>query len=311
MNRSRGFGSMNTGGDKPKRPEDLVDMIKPGKDFIQLRLIGDVFGYAQHWIDIETKKGVISIPKVVPNYDPSTDTYDSTIEDPYKKIGNPMRTSKRYFVNAIVRDLQDDEPKRKPKPERSERKSGFKDKSSKTWTPVQVLSVPTGVAQQLQKLMKMNKHRVGGKTVECELTDPKYGCDIFISFDGDAKGPVKYNVQKGDASPLAEEEQEYLVWDISELMTPESIEEARKEAAALASKNPEDEEGDEEDDEDEEEDDEEDELSRRRSRRNKSKEDDEDKPRRRRDRGEESRAARRRSSDDEDKPRKKRTRRSI
>lgn len=250
MNRTRGFGQTNTGGAKEKRPEDLVDMLQLSPDFTQIRLIGGVYGYAQRWIDIETRKGVISVPKVALNYDPETDTYDSTLEDPYVGIKNPQRVSKNYYVNCIVRDLQDDEPRKKPELTRDERRSGIKDKNSKSWTPVRVLRVPAGAAESIKKLMQMNKHRVNGKVQEMELSDEKYGMDIFISYDPNAAGSAKYNVQKGDASPLTDEERKYLIWDISELMKPETLEEARKEAEALQSKAPQDEEAEDDDDED-------------------------------------------------------------
>ena len=250
MNRTRGFGQTNTGGTKDKRPEDLVEMLKPTADFVQLRLIGGVYGYAQRWIDIETKKGIISIPKVALNYDPETDSYDSTLEDPYAKIKNPQRVSKSYFVNCIVRDLQDDKPRKLPEVSRDERRSGLKSKESKSWTPVRVLRVPAGAADSIKKLMQMNKHRVDGKIQEMELSDEKYGMDLYISYDPNAAGTAKYNVQKGDASPLTEEEKKYLIWDISELMSPETLEEARKEAEALQSKAPQEEEEEEEEEDD-------------------------------------------------------------
>lgn len=276
MKRTRGIGDLNTNsGSNTKRVDELVDVLKLNSDYTLVRLIGDVWGYAQHWIEIETRNGVISIPKVVPNYDPVTDTFDQTIDDPYKEISNPIRTQRAYYINAIVRDIQDDEPRKKPKHTRQERRTGYKEKDSRSWTPVKVLRIPVSVAATLQKIITMNKHKVKGKVKGCELTDPEYGCDIFIAFDGKISGPNKYSVQKGDHTPLSEEECEYLKWDLSNLMTAESPEEALREAQSLETKSPHDEDEDHEDEDD-------DELDRRSKKRSSDKEDDDDRAARRR-----------------------------
>lgn len=254
--KGRGFGDANVNSDnRPPRIEELVEMVKPTSEFLQVRLIGDVFSYATHWIKILTSKGEFNIPKVPLNFDPYSDSFDETIEDPYYDLPNRETTSKRYFVNVIVRDIQDSEPRKKEKPTKSERKSGFMNgKGSKTWTPVRVLSVPSGVAKQLQKIITMNKHKVNGKVVNCELSDPKYGCDLFISFDPDAKGPNKWSVQKGDHSPLTEDEKAYLQWNLDfteTAMRKESLEKAKQEAKALLAKAGQGDDEDEDDDEDE------------------------------------------------------------
>lgn len=248
--KSRGFGDMNPGGDsKAKRPEELAEFLKVNGDFLQIRLIGDVEPYAQRWIDIETAKGVISIPKVALNFNRDTDSFDDTIEDPYKDIPNPQRVSRSYYFTAIVRDLQDDEPRRAPEPSREERKSGFKQMGSKAWTPVKAFRVPAGCGKLFQKLQTMNKHKVKGKVTACQVSDPEYGCDVFISYDADAPGAAKYNIQKGDHSPLTDDELKYLSWDLSNLMEAETLEVAKREATALASKSPDVEEEEEEEEE--------------------------------------------------------------
>lgn len=248
--KSRGFGDMNPGGDsKAKRPEELAEFLKVNGDFLQIRLIGDVEPYAQRWIDIETAKGVISIPKVALNFNRDTDSFDDTIEDPYKDIPNPQRVSRSYYFTAIVRDLQDDEPRRAPEPSREERKSGFKQMGSKAWTPVKAFRVPAGCGKLFQKLQTMNKHKVKGKVTACQVSDPEFGCDVFISYDADAPGAAKYNIQKGDHSPLTDDELKYLSWDLSNLMEAETLEVAKREATALASKSPDVEEDEEEEEE--------------------------------------------------------------
>jgi len=229
-----GFGGLNTEtSQKAKKPQDIVDIFDLVSDYTQVRLVGDVWSYATHWIEIKTDKGVFNIPKCSLSYDPDTDTFDDTLEDPYVKIENKRTCSKRYYVNAIIRDLQDMQP-RKVKHSKDERKSGIATKGG-GWTPVRVISIPTSVANELGKLRALNKHKVKGKMQACDITDDALGCDVFLSLDKAAK-PAKYSVNKGDASPLNDEEQKFLTWDISELQVPETLEMARKEAAALESK---------------------------------------------------------------------------
>lgn len=302
MTRSGGFGNINAQPDsnKSKRDSEIVDLLELSADFQQLRLVGPVQGVANHWIDIETKKGVISIPKPSLRYDPKTDTFDDTLEDPYEEIDNPRRTSKSYYVNAIVRDLQDNEPKKKPALDKTEKKKGLKTKGSSAWTPVRVLRVPATVAGKLQKLRQVNKHKIDGKLTPCDITDPKYGCDIFMSFDNDLSGSDKYQVQIAEKTKLSKEEKEYLIYDLTGLHNPEDLKTARKEAEALAAKMPGDENMDEGDE------DEEDDMDRKRKSKKKSSKSGKSskskvKTKKKRSRDEDE------DDDDEDKPRSKRS----
>lgn len=250
-----GFGGIKPSSrSKRFNASDVVDLLELDTEFLEMRMVGAPFGVATHWIDILTAKGVIQIGKNPLNYDPETDSFDSTIKDPYAEIPNPKRTAKAYYVNAIIRDLQEQEPRKKPKPSLAERKSGFKEKGSPSWTPVRVVRIPSSVAEKLQKLATMNKHKIDGRLVPCDITDEKYGMSVFLSYDKDAPGTDKYQVQKGDKCKLTEEEKGYLVYDLSKLWQPEDLETAKREAEALAAKLPEDENLDEEDDEEEEED---------------------------------------------------------
>ena len=233
--RVSGFKDKNTGDAKSKRPDEIVDILDLSKDYIQVRVIGDVAVYAMHWIEITTPKGaVINIPRPVPNFDSAIDDFDSTIDDPYKDIPNNMSTRKTYYVNAIVRDDQDDKPKKLATHTKQEKKTGLKSKNSKSWTPVKVLRLPTSVVRMIQKIITMNKHKVDGKIREYELSHPVYGCDIYISFDKDEKGPNMYSVQKGDQCKLTKSEKAYLTWDLTKIVTPLPIEEAKKDAKALS-----------------------------------------------------------------------------
>lgn len=253
----KGFGAVPSTRQKEPRPEEIVDIQSfPDGEWLQVRFVGSPVGYAQWWIEILTKKGVINIPKTALNFDSDTFAFDSTIEDPYENISNKKTRSIRYYSNAIIRDLQEDEPKKKPKWSKTEKKSGVKDKGSKSWTPVRVLQIPNSLAQDLQKLTALNrvKSTKKGKTAtqSYELSDPKYGCDVFIMYDSSATGNKMYSCQKGERSPLTEEELEYLVYPLTGIMKPEPYEIAVKEAAALEGRKPD---AQDEDDEDDDEDD--------------------------------------------------------
>ena len=119
----RGFKDMNVDSREP-RVDDLVDLFKPHKQYEELRLVGDVYAYAQRWITIHTENNdrPVNVPRVALNFDRETGTFDETIEDPYENLPNEVQTSTHYYVNAIVRQLQDDEPKRKPSPTKKERR---------------------------------------------------------------------------------------------------------------------------------------------------------------------------------------------
>lgn len=247
----KGLGGKRIYGDrKRKRLDEVVDMVDLTKKLQSLRLVGPIVPYAQWWIDILVQNNkVVSIPKVCPAFDPETGEIDDNIEDPYSELDNEKRLQVRYYVNAIVRLEQDKEPKNLPDPTPEEDKTGFKTKDSPTWTPVRVLGIPPMVAQKLQELQTQNRHAVKnrktGRTVKkaFDLTHPKFGRDILISYDKDAGSPANYyNTSLDERSPLTDDEMEYFIWDIEGLagkdgvFEPESPEEAKREAAALAGK---------------------------------------------------------------------------
>lgn len=246
-----GFGGIDpkSKGDKIPKPQDIVELADVGPDFKAFRCIGDVSASLMYWITIETAKGEFNIGKPSLAYDPELDTIDDAVEDPYRDIPNPVKETKHYYVNVIDRDLQEDEPKKKGKPTKDEKKTGLKTKGSEAWTPVRVLRITPKVAGELQALRQLNKHKVKGARVACDITDEKYGIDIFFSFNKDADSPGDmYKVQKGDHSPLTDEEKGYLVWDLTKIHQKESLEVARKEAENLSGKSPESEEDDEDED---------------------------------------------------------------
>lgn len=222
-----------TGGDDNKKLDDMVDTLKlPEKEYVSMRLIGPAIPYAQHWIEFHSSKGKdVNIPKICLAFDPETEDFDSDKKCPYCDGGN--KASVAYLTNAIIRDLQENEPAKKGKPSDAEKKSGFKEKSSKCWTPVRVVRCTSTVASKFQNLSNANKvkDKKSGETVAKPLSDEKYGRDIQMLYDSKAAGAAKYDVQKGDErTPLTEEESEYLVWNIEGLFEPEELSRAKQEA---------------------------------------------------------------------------------
>ena len=245
----KGFTGRRIYGDrKRKRLEEAVEMVALTKEFSTLRMVGPVMAYALWWMDIKTQAGKkVSIPKVPLAFDPASGELDPDVSDPYSKLED-AKLQVSYLVNAIDRSVQDNEPKRKSEPTAEEDASGFKDKSSGTWTPVRVVRLPPMVAQQMQALATQNRYKVKTKTGAVQartfdLNHFKYGRDVYLSKDKDSKSPSgMYNLSLADKSPLTDEEADYLIWDLESLdkeggpFHPESPEEAAREAESLASK---------------------------------------------------------------------------
>lgn len=225
-----------------KTIEDVVDVFKFSAEYSAIRFIGPITSVGTHWINIEKKDGkVIPIPKVCLNYNPDTEDFDEN-NCPYCEEG--ARFGTRYYANGIVRELQEAEPRKKYPPIASEKKKTnigtdddpheclVKDKSSKTWTPVRIIALPTTLAASLVNIAQTNRHIVGKKgkrqEKEFDIADPKYGCDIDINLQkGGAHGYGKYDLQKSVHSPLTKTERGYHLYTL-DLAEPESLKDAKK-----------------------------------------------------------------------------------
>jgi hypothetical protein len=220
--------------DKKLYLKDLVDLFSwPPGEWVKVRLLGPVTSYAETWLKIKTKTGkIVSIPKMCLDHDPATDSFTTNI-CPYRAAGLAFR--KTYLCNAIIRDIQDNEPRNKiaPLPAEKKRKhpvvgdayrAHLKTLGSKTWTPVRVLRLPQGLAGKLKSLVDLNKHH--GK--KQELSDPSFGIDLNIMFDPNAAGALKYQVQKEERTKLSEVEKHYLHYKL-DVLKPETLKEAQAE----------------------------------------------------------------------------------
>lgn len=210
---------INSGGKKGHvQFKDLVDLVDfPTQDFKTLRPFGEIFAYGTHWFEVEGKKKDGSPFKFRTGRTCRNVKSDGTIDPSggcgFCKVGHEPRTS--FLQNVIDVDLEDSAPRNnKITPE--EKKSGFKIKGTKFWTPVRVLIFPPTVAETMQKLTKKNKDKEGGIR---ELSDPSFGKALDISRDTrDGVSPANmWNVQKADEPmrKLTPDQRAYYMWDIA------------------------------------------------------------------------------------------------
>jgi hypothetical protein len=222
---------------------DLVPVIDwPEDEYAHVRIVGPVYAYCNIWFTIATKqrpapKGV-SIPKLCLDLDGETDEF-VTNNCPYRKSGLG-REQKYYAVNVIVRDLQENGSYGKAKGIEASKHLGYKaywgTKADAKKTPMRVLIVSENAAQKIQNLRKLNKVKSkGGEVKTYDVSDPEYGCDIGIMINSKAKGAAKIEVQKGDRSPLTDEERRYIMFPL-DLLKPDRLDEAKREISDLAAK---------------------------------------------------------------------------
>lgn len=215
-------------------PGDIVDLYKlPNQTYVRLRLIGGVMQTGSYWVTTRKKDGSTGqFAAGCNSWNPETHTQDDSKADPWRDFEREqieagvsrsdrlVRFSSNYFMNAIVRSIQDAEPTRKPEHTDQEKDSGFKEKDSDSWTPVRVIALPASVLDAIQKMKEINVVKLKKKdgtvvTKKFDMNHPKYGCDVLIMYDPAKAGASKYTVNKGDGrTPLTEEEQEYLTYDL-------------------------------------------------------------------------------------------------
>jgi hypothetical protein len=236
---------------------EMLDWPKGGKS-IAIRPVGPLAARGIHKIKVRKKDGTeVEIQKACLAFDPATDEKDSTKKCPYCKMPAELaKFSKLYFINAIVRPLQEDKPNKLKKITKEEDETGFKSMDSDSWTPVRVVRVPSSLALRFKQLGDKNvvKNKTGDKKA-FPVMHEKYGFDLDVSFDKNLPAANMYSADRAEGpeggrySPLTEEEDGYLLWDTDPLYAPEDFEEAKKEAKSLTDRwGGGDEEGDDDDD---------------------------------------------------------------
>jgi hypothetical protein len=240
---NRTFEDAKVSADKEPRVEDIVDMATfPANEWVQMRFVGPIVAYGRHWVTTKKKAGgTTQFPVTCLAFDQETEEIDSTKECPWCEAeSEKIRSSKDFYVNAIIRSVQEDEPAKKGKPTPDEEESGFKKKGSKAWTPVRVVRLTQSLVRELKKLGSLNRHKSKktGEQKAYPLSDERFGCDVNIMYDPNEKvASKKYTVQKADKSPLTEEEQDYLLWNIEKLLTPLKLKDAQREFESWAKRN--------------------------------------------------------------------------
>lgn len=247
-----GFGSLQprTGNKDSVKLDEVIMIHKwtPDKWDIVRFLPGKIISVKRHWIKIlgGKEKKEISIPRYCLAHDPNDESKPRMMANPdyvkgskkakekdeYIPIPCPYCTlthgndqsgaSARYeffyLANAIIREIQEDEPRKKPEMTKSESKTGFKDIRSKTWTPVRVCRLVSSMAARIQELGEGNvvKDKESGKKKAFDVTHEKYGIDVRVKFKPKAAGTDKYSLDKEERTPLTKEERKYLTWELSE-----------------------------------------------------------------------------------------------
>ena len=230
-------------GNDSARIEELIDVFKwPDGKWVQVRLMDrGLLPISTHWVPIiGSKTGKESkIPRLCLNIDPDS---GKAIKGkcPYCELGDTARAQDHYYFNAIIRELQEDQPKKAVKPTSAERETGFKDIDSRSWTPVRAIRLPGGLLDQFKAQKDLNKHKSKktGETKKYAINHDKYGVDFNVMYDSSIKGGQKYKISKEGRTPLTEEELEYLVYDldgaaIAKEMGLKTLEEALRDVKTL------------------------------------------------------------------------------
>lgn len=233
-------GSANT-----FRMSDVVNMLeyptkngKPG--WVTIRLFGPVYSDAFFWAKAKqgsTKSFRVSCRCYDPDthqcvpekYDPWYDEYRRECDENIDRKDRLLQYSRYFYMQAIVRKLQDNMPA-KNRLTAQEKKTGFKDPDSDSYTPVVVVQLTPKILSAIQDMKEDNIVKLKSGTRKAyHVTDEKFGRDIMIKKDmspGVAPGDiyqVKLAVDSG-RTPLTEEEKEYLTWDMNTIYAPEQSE---------------------------------------------------------------------------------------
>lgn len=227
-----GFGNLKpkTGGTDSLRLNEVIEMHSwPSDEWSVVRFLPTpILPVRRHWIKIIAgkEKKEITIPRYCISFnphdenEPRKDEKGKDIECPYCSLTHGQDGSARYeffyLANAIVREIQEDEPRKKAQLTKEEKKTGFKDIRSKSWTPVRVCRITSSVAIRMQELSESNMVKTKKGKVAYDITHPKYGCDVRVKYKPKAAGTDKYSADKDERTPMTEEEQGYLVWKLDD-----------------------------------------------------------------------------------------------
>lgn len=184
----------------------------------QIRFFGPVTPIASHWV--ESSRGrATRFPVLCLNFDTATGSYSKAggcpICDEFDPKNSEVEAIKALsprmsgYAHAIIRKMQADP----------------------TATPWRPIRLPMSIIINLQSLKSMNTHVIDGITYHADVSDPYYGMDVYILYNSAASTPQqKYQVQRGNHSPLTEVETKYMsqLYDWPRLIVYPSISEVKE-----------------------------------------------------------------------------------
>lgn len=238
-NNSKGFGGNNS---KTPMLSEQIHMPKlPENETVVYRFIGPLHAVAEMWFEVFTKTGKTArIRKLATNYNSETGDFEG--ECPYQELLG-LKPRPLVYTNAINRDTQDNEPKKRGKMTEAEKKlvevgvgadvmkAHIKVKGSEVWSPVQAIRLPSTAANRVIDSSATNKHKdkKTGENKRFGPNHPVYGYDISIKYNPKASPADQYFIQKEKLSKLTDEEREYCLQNIW-LDKPEDKKTAQSEA---------------------------------------------------------------------------------
>lgn len=210
----------------PSSVVDVFDWKSTGGKWVNIRLFGDIICCGNYWVATKNKEGKKTrFPVGCLSFNPRTGRREEGKYDPWWEVqrkeieegekADTVQFTCSYYMNAIIRSEQENKPARL-RMTAEEKKTGFKDKDSSSWTPVKVVRLSQSLLQKIQKLKPLNSVKFKSGDIKCyDVSNPKFGRDIMVRFDEDAAPANKYDVHPGDTrTPLTEEEQAYLSYDL-------------------------------------------------------------------------------------------------
>lgn len=233
---ARGFGDIQDNSKRDSLRESEIFEIFPlskkaNGNWVSIRLLDlDLLPIKKHWIKImggKDKDKEIKIPRMCVSFDPDNQNKPlNGMKCPYCGIahgndesGAPAQYDYKWYAQAIIRDEQAAAPRKMPKLTKGEQKTGKKEMGSESWTPVQCIPLSNSLAGKIRELGERNIHTVkdkksGKKSKQAfQVNHPKYGCDIEIKYNAKKSPAERYTIERGDHTPLTEEEKGYLTWD--------------------------------------------------------------------------------------------------
>ena len=234
-------------GERSEGVRDLVDVFKfPEKKWTTIRLDKGLFSTANYWITTKKKDGSKGkFPTPCPSYDPDAQERDSTKADPWRDCAAMLyanlsekerkerdkqliQFTQEWWMIGIVRAKQKQLPERMPKPTKAERASGFKDKDSDSLTAKYAIKLGRSLLGKIQELKGLNtvESKQTGAVKAFAVNDVKYGRDLRVYYDSSKAPADQYQVQLGEKrTPLTEEEQAMLSWDLATATAQPEIDE--------------------------------------------------------------------------------------